>query len=55
MLEAQDSLSFSFFSAALSADAGVALANAGEEAVEGGDAGFSGSPDPSPARRLPNS
>jgi hypothetical protein len=41
-----DSLSF------LSADAGVALASAGETDVEGGEAGFSASPDPNPASRL---
>jgi len=41
-----DSLSF------LSADAGVALDNAGETDVEGGEAGFSASPDPNPASRL---
>jgi len=41
-----DSLSF------LSADAGVALDSAGETDVEGGEAGFSASPDPNPASRL---
>jgi hypothetical protein len=42
----------SFLSSDFSAVAGVALDNAGETDVEGGDAGFSGSPDPNPARRL---
>jgi hypothetical protein len=42
----------SFFSSDFSADAGVAFDSAGETDVEGGEAGFSGSPDPSPARRL---
>jgi len=43
---------FSFLSSDLSAFAGVALDRAGETDVEGGDAGFSWSPDPNPARRL---
>jgi len=42
----------SFLSSDLSAEAGVALDNAGETDVEGGDAGFSGSLDPNPASRL---
>lgn len=42
----------SFLSSDLSAGAGVALDNAGETDVEGGEAGFSASPDPNPARRL---
>lgn len=36
----------------LSAFAGVAFDRAGETDVEGGDVGFSWSPDPNPARRL---
>jgi len=40
------------FSSDFSADAGVALESAGETDVEGGEAGFSGSPDPNPASRL---
>jgi hypothetical protein len=44
--------SFSFLSSGFPADAGVALDNSGEFDVEGGEAGFSGSPDPNPASRL---
>ena len=43
--------SLSFLSSDLS-PAGVALDNAGETEVDGGEAGFSGSPDPNPASRL---
>lgn len=42
---------YSFLSPDLS-PAGVAFDKAGETEVDGGDAGFSGSPDPNPARRL---
>jgi len=50
LLDAHDSLSF--LSSDLSAVAGVALDNAGETEVEGGEAGCSCSPDPNPASRL---
>jgi len=40
------------FSSDFSVVVGVALESAGETDVEGGEAGFSGSPDPNPARRL---
>lgn len=43
---------FSFLSSDLSADAGLAFDSAGETDVEGGEAGFSGSSDPKPERRL---
>lgn len=42
---------YSFLSSDLS-PAGAAFDRAGETEVDGGDAGFSGSPDPNPARRL---
>jgi len=42
----------SFLSSDFSAATGVALDNAGETDVEGGEAGFSGSPDANPASRL---
>jgi hypothetical protein len=48
--DAHDSLSF--LSSGLSAVAGVALDNAGETEVEGGEPGCSCSPDPNPASRL---
>jgi len=40
------------FTSDFSAAAGVDLVNSGEAEVEGGEAGFSDSPDPNPARRL---
>jgi hypothetical protein len=48
--DAHDSLSF--LSSDFPADAGEALDNSGEFDAEGGEAGFSGSPDPNPASRL---
>jgi hypothetical protein len=48
--DAHDSLSF--LSSGLSAVARVALDNAGETEVEGGEPGCSCSPDPNPASRL---
>jgi hypothetical protein len=44
----------SVLSSDFAAAAGVAFDNSGEAAAEGGEAGFSGSPDPDPklARRL---
>lgn len=47
---AHDSLSF--LSSDFPAIAGVAFDNSGEFVAEGGEAGFSGSPDPNPASRL---
>jgi hypothetical protein len=41
----------SFLSLDLS-PAGMAFDKAGDTEVDGGEAGFSGSPDPNPARRL---
>jgi hypothetical protein len=40
--------SLSFLSSDFPAEAGVDFDNSGEFAVEGGEAGFSGSPDPDP-------
>lgn len=48
--DAHDSLSL--LSSDFTAAAGVDLDNSGELEVEGGEAGFSGSPEPNPARRL---
>ena len=48
----QDSLSF--LSSDFPAAAGVALGNSGELDAEGGEAGFSASPEPKPARGLWN-
>jgi len=44
--------SLSFLSSDFPAEAGAAFDCSGEFDVEGGEAGFSGSPDPNPARRL---
>jgi len=48
--DAHDSLSF--LSSDFPAEAGVAFDNSGEFAAEGGEAGWSASPDPNPASRL---
>ena len=48
--DAHDSLSF--LSSDFPADAGIAFDSSGEFDAEGGEAGFSGSPDPNPASRL---
>jgi hypothetical protein len=50
LLDAHDSLSF--LSSGCPADAGVAFNSSGELEAEGGEAGFSVSPDPNPASRL---